>query len=565
MKAEKKEIKSGKITIGEAFNEWYNVPSYQRHYVWEKDNIIDLLDDIIDAQKNAPNDEYFLGSYVVQTTPEGKDLLDGQQRLTTLFILFAVLRDLESSSPDLKDECMKMVYQEENRYRNTPARVRILYQIRDKASNFINDYLIEKDSINSHMKKIEDCAENKTSASPTVKHICNAIIIIKEYFEKDHFDIDKDRLLQFIINNVVMIYVSADSLHDAFRFFSILNDRGLKLSNSDIIKSENLQKCKKEDVERYAKAWENMQETMDDDFDRFLSYVRTILVKEKAKSNLLDEFEKYVFDSGKIKQGIDFFKYIESAYKAYSELFGDDAPADIFTNCQLRNLIKVMQYSMKSTDWMAVLMSYYMKFGSENIFTFFKKLTCKAIADWVCGESPTRRIESMNKIIKEIDLCQDCIKLPQSETFKFNETIFLQELEADIYGRDCTKAILLILDYSYYDNNNLWPEMTQMSIEHILPQNPDDKSQWYKDYSEEDMITWTHKIGNLCLIGRRKNISLGRLDYVEKKNKYFKDTIANFANTLHIYHTYTTWKISDLKNNQNSSLKQIKTFFEMKN
>lgn len=192
------------------------MPSYQRHYVWEKDNIVDLLDDIVYAVTNTPHDEYFLGSYVIQSKVDGNDLLDGQQRLTTLFVLFAVLRDMTNSSNEVKNLCQQYVFQKENKLTKAPNRVRLLYQIRDNASNFISDCLIRENSINDNIDRITDIANSK-KYNPTICNMSKAILIIQDYFN-DNQHVDIDDFMTYIVNNVVLIYVSADSLHDAFRF-----------------------------------------------------------------------------------------------------------------------------------------------------------------------------------------------------------------------------------------------------------------------------------------------------------------------------------------------------------
>lgn len=116
-----------------------------------------------------------------------------------------------------------------------------------------------------------------------------------------------------------MIYISADSLEDAFRLFSVMNDRGQKLSNADILKSSNLEKIEDDgEMNEYAREWENMQEDLGNDFDRFLAYVRTMLLKKRQKMNLLDEYDKQVFKAGKIKQGKEFFNYVFKAYEDYN-------------------------------------------------------------------------------------------------------------------------------------------------------------------------------------------------------------------------------------------------------
>lgn len=148
--------------------------------------------------------------------------------------------------------------------------------------------------------------------------MCNALVCYNEYFTT-YEEIDLDAFLSFILNNVVMIYISADSLEDAFRLFSVMNDRGQKLSNADILKSSNLEKIEDDgEMNEYAREWENMQEDLGNDFDRFLAYVRTMLLKKRQKMNLLDEYDKQVFKAGKIKQGKEFFNYVFKAYEDYN-------------------------------------------------------------------------------------------------------------------------------------------------------------------------------------------------------------------------------------------------------
>ena len=110
------QIVSEKLLIKEVFDRWYRIPNYQRPYVWDKDQILDLLDDISFALQQNDKAEYFLGSLVFQTkrNSDGEyiedDVLDGQQRLTTLFLLTATIRDL-SQNQTLKDTCKKIIFQ----------------------------------------------------------------------------------------------------------------------------------------------------------------------------------------------------------------------------------------------------------------------------------------------------------------------------------------------------------------------------------------------------------------------------------------------------------------------
>ena len=112
--------------------------------------------------------------------------------------------------------------------------------------------------------------------------------------------------------------LSASTLEDAFRLFSIMNDRGLKLTNADILKASNLEKVTdKEEKARFARRWEEIQDDLGDDFDRFLSYVRTMILKTRPKMNLLDEYEKEIFQKEVISRGKSFFNVIFKAYNYY--------------------------------------------------------------------------------------------------------------------------------------------------------------------------------------------------------------------------------------------------------
>ena len=156
------EIKAAKKEIRSIFSDfWFIIPEYQRSYVWDTDNIQDLLDDLWYAYKNRPEDEYFLGSLVLKKIEESKfdeyEVLDGQQRLTTFFLLMAVLRDI-SKNKVLKETFQKRVYQEKNDFENIPERVRIKYKTRERVEQFIEKYIVKEGETN---KCFEENEENR--------------------------------------------------------------------------------------------------------------------------------------------------------------------------------------------------------------------------------------------------------------------------------------------------------------------------------------------------------------------------------------------------------------------
>lgn len=553
------EIKFDKQTIAEVFEDWYTIPSYQRNYVWESDHVFDFLKDMKDNYVEHANDEYFLGSYIKQVRGESNDLLDGQQRITTLFLLFAFLRDYERTEEDLRANLQEMIFQKENKVKKLPSRTRLDYQIRGNVNDFIKKYIIDEGSITRNWDYLVEAASN-VKANTTIRHICNTLVCFKTFFD-ENADVDITKLVQFISTNVVVIYISADSLEDAFRLFSIMNDRGLKLCSSDILKSSNLEKVSDaRRIDGYARQWEEMQENLGDDIDRFLMYIRSMILKVRAKTNLLDEFEKNIFKPGILKRGDDFFDLVHETYEIYDKLIYLSGNTDI-AYC---NLIRILDSSLQNTDWVPVIMTYYKEFGDKQLTAFTHKVVCKNIADMVCGDSPSSRIDALNKIMAETSSAPSHDVLMASSCFDFDKSKFMAEIQSDIYGKGYAKALLMLLEYKYQDNS-LEKSFKQMSIEHILPQTPNFGSKWMADFTEEERANFTHKIGNLIIIGRRKNSSLGNLEYLQKRQKYFDKNIGSFARSLKLYNDYPSqWTSVEYKQNQANVIKDLKEIFGIK-
>lgn len=560
MRSGYKEIGFGKQKVAQVFEEWYTVPAYQRHYVWDSDNINDMLEDFASNYLEHDNEEYFLGSYIIQSKEQNNDLLDGQQRITSLFLLFAFLRDYHRSSVDVKENCDTLIIQKENKIRRIARRIRLSYEIRGNVKFFIEQYLVQAGCLVEHWDDIVRMSADKKE-STSIQRMCNALICYKEFFD-NHEEIDIDKFLGFILNNVVLIYISADSLEDAFRLFSVMNDRGQKLSNADILKSSNLEKIEDDrDRNDYARKWEEMQEDLGNEFDRFLAYVRTMLLRKRQKMNLLDEYEKFIFKVGKIQKGKEFFDYVFKAYDDYNTLINLNENND----AEYCTLIRILNNSMPSSDWIPVVLSYGRKCGNDGLLKFTLRVACKNIADAVCGKSPSHRIDNLNNIINLIEDSDLSDIVKESDAFySFDEHIFMANIQSEVYGRRYTYALLMLLEYKYKDKSE-WKEFGTISIEHILPQNPKPNSKWIQNFSEEQRDYYTHRIGNLCLIGRRKNSSLGNLDYRDKMKKYFEKNIGSFAHTQKIYNTYPIdWTPEIVEENQTRVIADLMDIFGIK-
>ena len=537
---------------------------------------MELLEDIMHALTVNGESEYFLGSMVLrkevikeeQTTYDEYHILDGQQRLTTLFILNAVIRDL-ADDPTLLDISEKAVFQKENTYYNIPERLRIVFDIRTQVRDFVDEYLKTKDGT----KRIEELRKkaNDRDEDISIRNMSNTILTISDYFQTK----DYKKFFSYLSSNVLMIYVATEELEDAFRLFTILNSRGVKLRNSDILKANNLGLIKDEKTRKeWAEKWEEIENYYGEDFDTFLSHLRTILVKQKASASLLKEFEDNIhhrkeFDRNTkeykqlpplLEKGLDTLRFIAKFHTHYQSLFEKDN-YDLHKNYQLYNFLYLMRKGFEADYWMAPLLRFYDKFKEEKLLEFVMALDNKFASDWMLGYTPTTRIENVNAITQAIDDATLVDEVLISSTLQFDANELLRVLNSNIYGKRAAKYVLLKIDLLYHGHTTKFELPERISIEHILPQNPPVSSQWQSDFTIPERLEWTHKIGNLVLISRNKNSAQSNKDYSIKKEKYFKSNIELFSNSVRIYQQYITWVPSDLQDNHAKVISKLKSAF----
>lgn len=570
------EIESKKILTKEVFKKWFRIPVYQRPYVWGYEEINDLLDDLSYALNERPDNEYFLGSFVFQVkhaAPElgrqfdENDLLDGQQRLTTLLLLIAVIRDLVADTR-VKKKCQEYIFQEADTIENIPERLRLVFGTREKVNEFIEQYIKaeggtdDEAALTRITQKTEDIS---------VKNIAAAVLEIRKFFQKNPH-IKPDSLLPFLANKVLMIYVASEDLEDAFRLFTILNDRGIPLRNSDILKSLNLGALNPDTEQiKYAKLWEEAEGELGDEFDRFLNHIRTILVKERPRLSLLREFEDKIYDPKEkdkttgqqkpilLKKGKETFALIEKYLSVYKTMLGGQNYDDI-GNFKFDNLIKVMWVGLPATDWMPPLLRYFDKFGYTRLMEFLHKLDNKFSADWIGQKTPSDRIEAMNNVIKVIDAAANADDVLNSACFDFDRDAFLRVIDGPVYGRRFTKYIMLKLDY-YYQNHDQKMHFETLSVEHILPQTPADGSKWLQDFAPAEREEMTHKLGNLVLITCGKNGAQGRKDFADKVSSYFLKNIDTCPNSLRVLKTYAQWTPAELQGNHATVIQKTREHY----
>lgn len=578
------EIKHGFIPVKDVFtNKWYKIPEYQRPYVWGKEQVNDLLDDIINEAEKlkelkkvnpSARREYFLGSLVWKTTVktfgetnyEELEVLDGQQRLTTMLLIHAVIRDLTNNDKRIKG-CEESIYQEADPDDGIPERLRIVFGIRGEVHDFIDKYVKTLQGT-KEFDRLTSIMNDSTDVN--CSHMAEVILAIHDFFKEDTQE-KIELFYGFFRSNTKVIYISSTSLEDAFHLFNVMNNRGIKLRNSDILKAKNLSPITDDEKRiKYAEQWEQIENYFGEDFDQFLEFIRLCVVKKKAAVSLLKEFEDNIYypteydrNTKETRQLAPLLTEGESTLDCVINYF--DAYQNVFENnaysITTKNILKAMDFGLEANFWKAPVLHFYLKYNNDHFEEFLKLLNRKFTADWIQELYFTKRIDNTCKIIEAIDDSSCVEDVLNSESFNYDIDKTISLLDSPAYGkRYCRYLLILISVILSGDETDLaLPQI--VSIEHILPQNPNQDSKWLEAFSDEQREECTNKLGNLMLISRRKNSSLSNYDFDRKKERYFKDNIGSFALSFKIYANYQTWTYSDIKNNHDDVLGILSKYF----
>ena len=582
----KTKIDCDKALIKDIFQNWYSIPNYQRPYVWETEQVEELLDCIKNAYENR-EEQYFLGSIVYKITDKNVDgveykeyeLLDGQQRITTVFLIIAVIRDIvienkdkfsEEDFEDITKTCEKRIFQRKSRGDGIPERMRIVFDIRKDVRDFV-DIHIKSNGSTSDEKTFKSLSEDP-KVNTSIRHMANTVLTARRFFTNNFSEMED--LFYYLQNNVLLVYVATENLDDAFQLFTVMNNTGMKLTNSDILKATNLKEIESEHKRTdRAIEWEEMESYFGNEFDNFLSQIRTILVKRRAVYALIKEFENIY--SGNIwnrntkkwdkiepilKKGEDTFAFLKEYFNAYQNVF-DKSHFDDSGSYAIFNYLSFMSKAFETDYWKAPVLMYFKKFGYKGFGDFLKKMDNKLSCDWITGLIASMRIDNMNQILVCIENSQDYCNVLSSDVFNVNINDFKNVISDNIYGRRYARYLLLKIDLLIESTSEKYDLPETISIEHILPQNPNNASQWRVDFSDEEREEWTDKIGNLVLISRRKNTAQGNRDFAAKKDKYFKSNIERFPSMLKLFNENAEWKLANVQKRQNEVVEKLLQYY----
>ncbi|APX34011.1 hypothetical protein BH708_16285 [Brachybacterium sp. P6-10-X1] len=206
------------IPVGRLFNDpadHYSVPLYQRNYTWGEEQIHRLIQDVLDEARQAEPKEYFLGNLVVappKNLDDPFDVIDGQQRLTTLYILLSVLR----RTPGFPAP--------------TTALQPLTYEARDKATAALRSVARGGSTDRDAESDLEDSGIRR--AEVIITELLSDPVLRQQLID--------NRFVDYLLTEVLIIRMPIDRSTDLNQYFEIMNTRGAQLSPVDIAKARLL-------------------------------------------------------------------------------------------------------------------------------------------------------------------------------------------------------------------------------------------------------------------------------------------------------------------------------------
>ena len=535
---------------------FFEIPLYQRPYAWTTEEVSDLLDDITNARERDSENPYFLGS-VVLIKNEGESrsqVVDGQQRLTTLTMLICILRDI-SGDEDLDS----FIREAGNRRRGTEDRYRL--SLRELDREFFENHVQNRGRVEDFLKI------DPVKFSDSQNRILENVRYLYQELTKLN-DSQRDGLADYVSTNCYLVVVSASDVESAYRIFSVMNDRGLPLSPTDILKANIIGKMLPSSQDEYTRLWENIEvELGRDDFRDLFAHIRTIYRKDKLRGTLQREFQDHVLgdlnaekdDKEAANEAVKFLNDVldpyATVYETVSRAAYESTEGAEKVNAHLRYLKRLDNF-----DWIPPAMAYFRSKGGQRdkLIEFTRGLERLAYGLFIQRANSTDRIRRYGEVLTAIETESDLFGENSPLQLRPNEKAdVLRILDGNIYELSRVPMPLLQrLDNLLADAGEGYAPRA-ISIEHVLPQKPVGKwIEWFPDADER--AQWTHRLANLVLLSRRKNSQASNYDFDKKKSEYFqKKGTTTFALTTQVV-SEVEWTPKVLKRRQSELVDALK-------
>ncbi len=516
----------------------YFIPTYQRPYIWDSEKAVDLIRDIYESYADNNEKEYFAGSIIcINNKDDGSrqryEVVDGQQRLITLTLIMQQLatfaKNLATHAKESESFPKNLIEKIEGV--SSELKKRIMPNYLFSGSGSVEPVLTVRETERDfYLKRILQDNDSFPQENDMQKVFANnqgAIKIFLSELEEKNKESFIINFSDYLLHNVYVVFVTVDDRASSFRLFNVLNNRGMPLADSDLIKNLLLEKVdgNKDASEQVAEMWRRIEDFVEEEdekneIEKFFTFHQI-----SEKNNLNRRTEKN-------------FDYYEKMLKKFN---GDSVKMTELLYNSARNYKTIIEFSEESKissfiirqflwkeERMPVFMAFLnKKFTKEQFFKFielFEKVYMqialrrgdKSLRTGICYYV----LEAINtdKSFNDIMVCV----ASHANNQKFEEALGAKEFYDSSRPTiiNLVKLILLRLDRERHDDSaQVTYSYKTVTVEHILPQNKDDEY-WTSRFTQEQHEEWLHKLGNLTVISRGKNSAAKNHGFDKKKVMY---------------------------------------------
>ncbi len=509
---------------------YYQIPEYQRSYQWVNTQLDELWSDLWDAFNEEPNKAYFLGAIITtkpkKTKKDYKDVVDGQQRITTLMILFCVIRDLY---PNINKDNKYAIQQEDiiNCIRRKTQR--LVFHTQSSAHSDFEQLVLNEKATNTPPPEPNIKDLNKDKSKPK---FINSVYFFKDKLKELHEERKLGAFIDFLFDKVVVIVINCNDVNSAVKLFQVINSRGLDLTTADLIKSFLRRKIRdskdKQSISnneaQFKSDWENIEgniESSNINMDELL-YMYQYYSKAEPEKFLypkLEKFFKYQFEKGLQPPTPNrAIAEIKCFSQHYSKLFAENENKEIFS----------LRYIPWTRLWRSILLTAMYK-NYKYIDELQKELRKFYYIHWIAGKNLSHVRGPSFEIIKSIkkgDTVENIFKMAYSHN-KYTKKDLIKKVgkklqENDIEDEKWCKPLLLLIEYTKMEktSESFIKLNSNIHLEHVMPTNfPVGKKGW-EYITEKVEKKYLNSGGNLTLLRGKKNIDASNKPFIEKIKIY---------------------------------------------
>lgn len=560
------EIKPTYTAVGGLFKEKaiYEVPKYQRAYAWEEDSINDFLKDTRKAysarKENNPIKHFFGGILCVQDEIEGtmghghkRELIDGQQRITTTTLLsLALIKIYEELLQELEGEPKSIV---EERIKKLKERFIEFSQEINMVITNVKVLTLSKADNDFYQEMVSGL--DPTPGRESHKRLHYAYKYIYEKVKELVNDDDRQQMAnnlqvieQVIDSDFTILYMTTKTRSDAYRLFQVINDRGVGLTEGDLLRAKTLEllegsPSKQDAVERI---WDEILKEDPKTTSDYLTWIYESHTGGRPKpSELYDKFVSHFFPDGVDttsihQQAKNIKEDIELCRKLTAEewLFQHQQPVKEWDRDKLTLLIGALNHTLAYPLLIAAKKLDHVKFSKlvhmiEKVF-FRYKIICnghatplkKIYQEEAIAIRSNPQVYNLNNLKTKLNDLLD--EKANDDTFSFGLKALEYNPKSPVNNRKI-RYLLLNIEYYYecYKHGSTWRNdcidksrvynFNDTSIEHIYPRNAREADR------NTEMEPLKNKLGNLCLMDPAQNTIAGDIQFINKKDIYGRTTV----------------------------------------